>query len=197
MATARGARALCFEPNTVSTLNVTAYVGVWYEVISDKFVDDTFQRGSACPTATYTPSETKPGYVHVCNSARLERNASNGTRYTIDGYAHQPEPLKYPGRLSVHLNTGFPLPAPYWILATGPIVNGAYQWAVVSDPGCVSLFVLSRKPSLAPATRTAIVTMLLDVGFSMDQIQDEIQGAQCNYVLPCDPSAAARARART
>ncbi len=47
------------------------------------------------------------------------------------------------GELSVHLE-GVPVAAPYWVVNIGPILDQKYEWAIVSDPLQVSLFVLAR-----------------------------------------------------
>jgi hypothetical protein len=52
----------------------------------------------------------------------------------------------YPGELTVHLN-GVPHDAPYWVYNLGPENsenNDYYDWAIVSDPLKLSLFVLAR-----------------------------------------------------
>ncbi|CAH1786650.1 unnamed protein product, partial [Owenia fusiformis] len=49
------------------------------------------------------------------------------------------------GQLLVELS-GVPVPAPYWILKLGPVVNGQYQYSIVSDPIRFTLFVLARDP---------------------------------------------------
>jgi lipocalin len=48
-----------------------------------------------------------------------------------------------PGELKVHLD-GVPNDAAYWVLALGPVNNGLYDWAIVSDNLSVSLFILAR-----------------------------------------------------
>merc|ERR1712170_333793 len=39
---------------------------------------------------------------------------------------------------------GSPVGAPYWIVKLGPVVNGQYDYAVVTDGLKASLFVLAR-----------------------------------------------------
>jgi len=42
-----------------------------------------------------------------------------------------------------------PVGAPYWVVDLGPVNgNGLYDYAVVTDPALLSLFVLARDPAL-------------------------------------------------
>jgi lipocalin len=71
----------------------------------------------------------------------------NGPLINITGNATVPDPSK-PGELLVYLNGGLPQGAPYWVLQLGPATyNGDYyQWAIVSDPTQLTLWVLARDP---------------------------------------------------
>ena len=46
--------------------------------------------------------------------------------------------------MTVNLYGGSPVPAPYWVINLGPIVNDEYDYAIVSDDKQISLFVLAR-----------------------------------------------------
>lgn len=48
-----------------------------------------------------------------------------------------------PGQLLVHLD-GVPNLGKYWIFALGPVVDGLYDWAIVSNPTETTLFGLVR-----------------------------------------------------
>jgi len=120
----------------VDELNLSQYDGFWYEVYDDVF-DETFQKGGSCVTADYTLLEN--GTVGVKNSEILR----NGSVSTIDGIAYY-EDGNSGGELTVKLYGGSPIPAPYWVINLGPIVDDAYDYAIVSDDKQVSLFVLAR-----------------------------------------------------
>ena len=45
----------------------------------------------------------------------------------------------------VYLNGN--VPAPYWVIKIGPVINEEYQYSVVSDPYMFGLFVLCRDVS--------------------------------------------------
>eukprot|EP01125_Pyxidicula_operculata_P012268 TRINITY_DN4027_c0_g1_i1.p1 TRINITY_DN4027_c0_g1~~TRINITY_DN4027_c0_g1_i1.p1 ORF type:complete len:184 (-),score=39.14 TRINITY_DN4027_c0_g1_i1:54-605(-) len=164
------ASSLCFYPPTEDKVVASMYLGRWYQLAEDPFVEWTTEEGAVCATATYGLNPN--GTVSVLNKARLN-DPVNGTEYSIAGWAVQDS--IHPGRLSVSLQ-GVPVVAPYWILKLGPVVNNQYSWAIVSDDFCVSLYVLSRTPALPSSTITEIQKFLSNVGFTMpDQFVPMLQ----------------------
>lgn len=130
-----------FGINTVPSLNVTQYLGRWYQMYSDAAVMSTFERDAVCVTADY--SLRKDGKIGVLNSERLKTETGEGKNIT--GYVYMPNP-KEPGKLIVHLE-GTPFDAPYWIVKLGPASFGEqneYQYAVVTDNMQIQLYVLAR-----------------------------------------------------
>ncbi|XP_078351219.1 outer membrane lipoprotein Blc-like isoform X3 [Oculina patagonica] len=130
-----------FGINTVPSLNVTQYLGRWYQMYADATVMETFERDAVCVTADY--SLQKDGKIGVLNSERLK--TETGDAKNITGYAYVPDP-KEPGKLKVHLE-GTPFDAPYWVVKLGlPSFgdNGLYQYSVITDNLQATLFVLAR-----------------------------------------------------
>ena len=105
--------------------------------------------------------------------------AANGPQDDIYGYAYLKDPAA-PGELTVHLDGGSPNDAPYWVLALGEVVDGQYQWAIVSDNLSASLFVLARDYKVFEAKYdTLVLAELTKLGF-----QNPIaiyQGDDCLY----------------
>ena len=126
--------------NTVETLDLEKYQGRWYQIYGNNF-DQLFEKFSSCITADYAIMPA--GNVSVVNSQYekiygIEQIA--GYAY----YGYNTDPKLYPGELMVHLN-GVPHDAPYWVYNLGPENdNNYYDWAIVSDPVKLSLFVLAR-----------------------------------------------------
>ena len=122
------------EYKAVDNLNIEMYTGKWYEVYEDNF-DKLFQHRGKCATADYHLLEN--GNVSVYNE-QLDLNGSidsiSGVAYYDDGDCG--------GYLTVQLDSM--LPAPYWVLELGPVINNEYQYSIVSDNLGLSLFVLSR-----------------------------------------------------
>lgn len=129
-----------FGIDTVPSLNVTKYLGRWYQMYADPSVIATFERDAVCVTADYTLE--KDGKVGVLNSERLRTPTGEGKNIT--GYAYIPDPNQ-PGKLKVHLG-GVPVDAPYWVVKLGPPTfgEGLYQYSVVTDNLQITLFVLAR-----------------------------------------------------
>ena len=131
--------ATCLCKNTVNVLDLDKYQGRWYQIYGNNF-DQLFEKFASCITADYTLIPN--GNVSVLNSQYEKTNGIN----QIEGYAYygyNTDPKTYPGELTVHLD-GVPHDSPYWVYNLGPEVNGYYDWAIVSDPLKVSLFVLAR-----------------------------------------------------
>jgi len=127
-----------FAVAQVTELNRTQYLGRWYQVYSDLFVDATFENSSYCDTADYGvyPNNT----ISVYNRERQYN--TTGPERQIFGWATAEDETK-PGELTVHLQTtGFG--APYWVYQLGPVVKDQYEYSIVSDPLKLTLFVLAR-----------------------------------------------------
>jgi apolipoprotein D and lipocalin family protein len=152
---------IAFAFGQVSELNQTQYLGRWYQMYSDLFVDATFENSSFCDTADYglNPNNT----LSVWNRER-QYNVT-GPERQIFGWADTADASK-PGELTVHLQTtGFP--APYWVYQLGPVVDDQYEYSVVSDPLKLSLFVLARNVTrFLKKYNTDIVQYLTDQGFT-------------------------------
>ena len=114
-------------------------LGKWYQVYDNLLEQASFENHSYCDTAQYTAQAD--GTIGVRNWERQYN--STGSVRVIGGWAKCPQGK--PPACTVHLS-GVPVPAPYYIVALGPVLEQTYQWAVVSDPFGASLFVLARDP---------------------------------------------------
>ena len=169
--------------NTVPSLNVTQYLGRWFQVYEDPFDAHTFQPKSNCATATYGLDTTRgAGYVSVRNWNRLDN--TSGTPKEIFGYAWQPHPNSEPGQLRVVLHGGAPFPAPYWVVKLGPVVNDEYDYAVVTDDLKLTLFILARDVTTFFALyATEVVAWCKAQGFdSFIDKPEVLPQAGCTYV---------------
>ncbi|XP_008306467.1 apolipoprotein D-like [Cynoglossus semilaevis] len=96
----------CPRPSVQENLNVSQYMGVWYEI---EKLPAAFERGK-CVQASY--SLLSDGTVNVYNSEIL----SDGTVNSIQGVAKVKDPSQ-PAVLSVSFFKGFPS-SPYMVLST-------------------------------------------------------------------------------
>jgi apolipoprotein D and lipocalin family protein len=169
------------NPDTVDSLDLPKYLGLWYQMSADEIVYATFEKDAYCSTALY--GDNGDGTISVHNYATIGGPA--GSVYTIDGYAYTPDASK-PGQLKVVFNSddAFPFPAPYWILELGPVnANGQYDYAIVSDNLSQFLFVLARDPAVFNAKYKASVSATLyKLGFTgLKKPIDTYHGADCVY----------------
>lgn len=163
---------------TVPSLNVTQYLGTWYQMYTDPF-NSVFEPNPFCATAQYGLYPN--GTVSVRN---IDRSGSyDGPRTEVEGYAYQDDAAAFPGRLSVVFPFN-PLPAPYWIIKLGPVIEGQYQYAVVSDDFKISLFVLARNTERFQKDYNAeVFSFLEDMGYDnfLDNATVLPQGPKCHY----------------
>ena len=145
----------------VTELNRTQYLGRWYQVYADLFVDATFENSSFCDTADYAvyPNDT----ISVWNRER-QYNVT-GPERQIFGWAEATDATK-PGELTVHLQTtGFG--APYWVYQLGPVHQDQYEYSIVSDPLKLTLFVLARNVTkFMDKYNTNVTNYLTEQGFT-------------------------------
>ena len=136
------------------------YAGTWYEQGS---VRQFFSIGLVNTSATYTA--LGPTTIKVENSGNYFFN--NGPQSTITGSAEvvnsqiNGTDLAGPNtRLNVGFFFGEPNgdePGNYWILETGPVVDGKYSYAIVSDPSLASGYILTRDKIIDEAEYNALL----------------------------------------
>lgn len=144
--------------NTVKELDLKKYQGMWYQMYGDRF-DQTFEKYGKCITASYTILPN--GNITILNSQISILNNLE----QISGYAYYKNNSN-PGELTVHLE-GVPHDSPYWIIELGPVIDGYYDWAFVSDPLKLSLFILARDVDRFNRDYdTYIVELIKDYGFN-------------------------------
>ena len=122
------------EYKAVEQLDLSMYVGKWYQTYGDNF-NKLFQGNGRCSTANY--SLLNNGKVSVLNQQINE----NDELEMIAGYAYYKDD-DYGGYLTVSLKNN--PDAPYWVLELGPLVDNYYDYAIVSDNRALSLYVLTR-----------------------------------------------------
>jgi lipocalin len=148
---------------TVPELDTSKYLGRWYQAFADLAVYATFENSTFCDTADYGLNSN--GTISVLNRER--QFSPQGPERPIYGWADTPNASE-PGQLQVHLQTTN-FPAPYWIYELGPeTYNGTlYEYAVVSDPLKLTLFVLARNlTTFAEVWQEGVLARLSAAGFT-------------------------------
>lgn len=168
------------EPDTVDALILPSYLGLWYQMYADAIVIDTFEKDSFCATALYGNNGNATISVH--NYAKI--GSPTGSNYVIDGEAYNTDPTE-PGQLMVKFyEGGSPFPAPYWILALGPLnFDNLYDYAIVSDNKSQFLFVLARNvDTFNKLYNDAVLATLNTLGFTgFKKPIPTYQGNDCIY----------------
>ncbi len=159
----------------VATLDVSKYMGRWYQVA---LYPNRFQSDCASDTeARYTLLDN--GDVTVLNQCRTQ----NGSMDTAQGIAQAATPVSS-GQLSpAQLKVSF---LPRWLRWTGWgwgnywVVQLAddYRYAVVSEPTRQFLWVLSRTPAMKPQDEADVFSYLQRNGFDLARVQRHSQSSR-------------------
>jgi lipocalin len=123
------------SPETVNDLDVNSYLGNWYQIYGAP-TNVIFQGYGKCITAQY--GLLGNGDVSVLNS----QINSNDKLEQISGYAYYTNTSE-PGKLTVHLE-GVPVDSPYWVVKLGEVIDGQYQYSIITTQSGISLWVLTR-----------------------------------------------------
>ena len=139
-------------PETVSKVELTRYVGLWYEISSIPFF---FAKGCVCSTANYTANAD--GTIRVENSCDRDgkRDLAVAKAWPVD---------ETNSKLKVEFF--WPFSADYWIVA----LDADYKWAVVSNPSRSLLWILSRTPHLEQGVYESVVSDLKNNQFPVEQL---------------------------
>lgn len=158
--------------DTVKQLDVTKYLGNWYQVYGAP-TNVIFQGYGKCITAQYGVLEN--GDISVLN---YQIN-KNDELEQISGYGYYTNTSE-PGKLTVHLD-GVPVDSPYWVIKLGEEINGEYQYSIISVPSGVSLWVLTRDiGNFYKLYDKEVKTYLDDNNFKYETI---VQDSTCKYTF--------------
>lgn len=153
---------------TIESLTVPRYMGVWYEIA--KFPNDFQKKCVGDTTATYTLRED--GRVQVVNRCRTV----DGKTDAAEGVARQLGIATSP-KLKVRFAPAFLSFVPmvwgdYWVID----LDDKYQLSAVSEPKREFLWILSRTPQVAPADYDALLARLTAQGFDITRLVRTPQG---------------------
>ncbi len=131
---------------TVNKVDLTRYVGTWYEIAA---FPQRFEAGCTGTTAQYTLRSD--GRIDVLNRCFL--GSLDGPEKSAKGIAKAADPAT-----NAKLKVSFfrPFWADYWIIDLG----ADYEYAVVGHPGRDYLWILNRTPTMDEAVYRAIIDRL-------------------------------------
>ena len=147
------------EPlTTVPFVEVPRYMGVWYEIAS---FPQWFSRDCHNTSATYTLRDD--GQVEVLN--QCHKGSPTGPLSQAHGVAYV---ANTETNAELKVSFQWPFYGDYWIIELGE----NYEYAVVSEPGRSTLWILSRTPNLSRDTLDALLGRLEhDHGFDLSKLQ--------------------------
>jgi apolipoprotein D and lipocalin family protein len=151
------------ELTAVATLDVSRYLGTWYEIA--KF-PNWFQRNCASDTRAEYSLDTQ-GSLRVINSCRRE----NGELDQVIGTARQEGPATSP-KLKVRFAPAWLSFIPmvwgnYWIVD----LDADYRLVAVSEPTRDYLWVLSRTPTVDPKAYGELLARLTENGLDVTKLE--------------------------
>jgi apolipoprotein D and lipocalin family protein len=143
---------------TVDHVDIERYMGEWYEIAS---FQQWFSRNCFNTTATY--SLRSDGRVQVLN--KCHKGSPNGPISSANGVARV---VNRDTNAELKVTFFWPFSGDYWIIELGD----NYEYAVVSEPGRSTLWILSRSPELDPETLKTILDRLKSVhGFDLKKLK--------------------------
>jgi apolipoprotein D and lipocalin family protein len=148
------------ELEVVSTVDVSRYVGRWYEIAR---LPNRFEKKCAdSVTATYTlRPDGKIEVVNRCRKSSGEYTTAKGKAKIVD--------KKTNAKLKVTFF--WPFYGDYWILDLG----ANYEYAVVGDPSREYLWILSRTPRMDEALYQQLLANMSGRGFKTESMIRTLQ----------------------
>ena len=158
-----GAAVAAPPAQSVPKVDLERYAGTWYELA--RLPNRPQDHCAGDVSATYTPNAD--GSVDMVNRCRK----ANGDIDRSEGHATLAPGDTSGAKLKVSFLPGwlqwFPLGrADYWVV----MLDSAYRYAVVSEPGKTSMRILSRTPEVDEGAYEALLDKLSLAGYPVDQL---------------------------
>ena len=144
------------DNSTVGELDLTRYVGKWYEVAR---FDHSFERGLVGCTAEYSIKDD--GTIRVINAGY--KGSLDGKYKESEGKARRTDESR-PGKLEVAFFLSFYSEYNVMELADD------YRYALVGSRTSNYLWILSRTPQLTPEDKAFLLKRAAERGYNIDQL---------------------------
>ncbi len=137
------------ELRTVDRVDLSRYVGRWYEVAR---YPNRFERDcDRDVTAEYAQEDGKIQVVNSCTKKNGERKVAKGKAKVAEKQTNA----------KLRVTFFWPFYGAYWIIDLDP----EYRWAVIGEPSRKYLWILSRTPKLDDRTYSEITSRLASRGY--------------------------------
>lgn len=150
------------ELKTVAHVDLSRYIGVWYEIAS---LPQWFQRNCYGSTAEYSLRDD--GDIRVVN--RCHKGSLDGPLSEATGKAWSVDP----NNAKLKVQFFWPFRGDYWIIELGE----DYEYAVVGHPKKKYLWILSRAPQMSELLYQRLVEKIRSVHLytNLDQLKKTVQ----------------------
>jgi len=149
-------------PATVPAVDLSRYVGTWYEIarLPNSFQDEA---GRICEGTTATYTARPDGWIGVTNRClgQAGERVATASAYVVEGS----------GNARLRVSFFWPFYGDYWVIGLDP----DYRWAVVGAPGRNFLWILARTPVMAPADLAAATAIARGQGFDVASLRSTAQ----------------------
>ena len=164
---AAGATEQSSPLQTVEQVDLTRYLGRWFEVAK---LPNRFQDHCACDTtAEYEAlDDGRIRVVNRCRDPQGQMDEARGVARVVDSDTNAQLEVSFFSILGFHLFWG-----DYWIIDLGE----DYEYAVVGEPDRRYGWILSREPTLTETTRSQIDARLRQAGYRPADFEDSCQSA--------------------
>ena len=144
------------SPVTVDSVDLTKYVGLWYEIAK---IPNRFQKSCARnTTATYKlRDDGKIEVINKCIEENGDTNEAKGIAIVVDTSTNAKLEVSFVRILGFQLFWG-----DYWIIG----LDKDYKYAVVGTPSRKYGWILSRTPKLSTLDINTIYNILREQGYN-------------------------------
>jgi apolipoprotein D and lipocalin family protein len=151
---------------TVQSVDLEKYLGLWYEIAS---FPTRFQKDCRCSTAEYQQVPNKK-YLRVINQCLKIKDKGSKMSYA-KGKAFV---VKGSGNARLKVQFLWPFRGDYYII----VLDDNYRYVVVGHPGRKYLWILSREPYMASDTYSGLVERVKQKGYDISILQKTEQNCE-------------------
>lgn len=179
VAFASGASAESNPPQTVPYVEISHYMGKWYELsrMPNSFQDNKQGEYGECRNTIAEYAVRAPSKLSVTNTCyrynskkEFEIDVAKAKASVVEDSGNSKLKVNFTGILILELlgiGNGN-----YWILGLGPLnKDNQYSWAFVGAPKRNFGWVLSRTKSLDNSEKTEINKLIVEKGYSLDSFK--------------------------
>ena len=155
------AQNLVSEPRVVQYVDLSKYVGLWYEIAK---IPNRFQKHcKRSTTAQYKFLENgKIEVINSCIDEEGERDETKGIAKVVDKSTNAKLEVSFVSILGFNLFWG-----DYWIIG----LDTNYEYAVIGTPTRKYGWILSRKPKLSEEKLKEVFEILTEQGYDSQKFE--------------------------